>query len=77
MSRRRTGPSTARTTRAALRVHPAGAAVHHTQKGPRGRTRFVTEGVGRCRREGGPIEESGSPVTWGEHVTGEQYRGEA
>ena len=69
---------------------------------------YVTEGVGRCQREGGPIEEirpgdrvlfepgenhwhgaapnrfmvhiaiqqvddTGSPVTWGEHVTDEQY----
>ena len=68
----------------------------------------MTEGVGRCQREGGPIEEirpgdrvffepgenhwhgaapgrfmvhiamqqvdeTGSPVTWGEHVTDEQY----
>ena len=68
----------------------------------------MTEGIGRCQREGGPIEtiragdrvyfepgeshwhgaapnrfmthlamhevdETGSPVTWGEHVTDEQY----
>jgi quercetin dioxygenase-like cupin family protein len=70
----------------------------------------VTEGVGLCQREGGPIEvirpgdrvafeagenhwhgatptrfmvhvamqqvdESGSPVTWGEHVSDEEYAG--
>ena len=75
---------------------------------PHGQTIFVTEGVGLCQREGGPVEvirpgdrvffepgenhwhgarpdrfmahiamqqndESGSPVTWGEHVTDEQY----
>jgi quercetin dioxygenase-like cupin family protein len=69
---------------------------------------FVTEGLGLCQREGGPVEvirpgdrvffepgenhwhgaapnrfmvhigmqqndESGSPVTWGNHVTDEQY----
>jgi quercetin dioxygenase-like cupin family protein len=71
---------------------------------------FVTEGVGLCQRDGGPIEmihagervffepgekhwhgavpnrfmvhtamqqndESGTPVTWAEHVTDEEYRG--
>ena len=71
---------------------------------------WVTEGVGLCQREGGPIEiirpgdrvffepgenhwhgaapnrfmvhiamqqtdESGSAITWGEHVTDEQYLG--
>jgi quercetin dioxygenase-like cupin family protein len=75
---------------------------------PIGQTILVTEGVGRCQREGGPVEairpgdsvffepgenhwhgaapdrfmvhvamqesdDSGSPVTWGEHVTDEQY----
>jgi mannose-6-phosphate isomerase-like protein (cupin superfamily) len=81
-------------------------AAWHTH--PHGQTIFVTEGVGLCQREGGPIEvirpgdrvffgpgenhwhgaapdrlmvhiamqqndESGSPVTWGERVTDEQY----
>jgi quercetin dioxygenase-like cupin family protein len=93
-----------------------GAAVVHFTPGarttwhkhPLGQTIHVTEGVGRCQREGGPVEEirpgdtvffsagenhwhgaapnrfmvhvaiqeaddSGSPVTWGEHVTDEQY----
>jgi quercetin dioxygenase-like cupin family protein len=79
---------------------------------PLGQTIYVTEGLGRCQREGGPIEEirpgdrvyfepgenhwhgaapdrfmvhlamqevdeTGSPVTWGEHVTDEQYSAEA
>jgi quercetin dioxygenase-like cupin family protein len=79
---------------------------------PLGQTIFVTEGVGRCQREGGPIEtigpgdrvffapgenhwhgaapdrfmahiaiqqvdESGSPVTWGRHVTDQEYAGPA
>jgi quercetin dioxygenase-like cupin family protein len=95
---------------------PVGAAVVHFTPGartawhthPHGQTIWVTEGVGLCQREGGPIEvirpgdrvffepgehhwhgaaptrlmthiaiqqadESGSPVTWGEHVSDEQY----
>jgi quercetin dioxygenase-like cupin family protein len=75
---------------------------------PYGQTIFVTEGIGRCRRRGGEVEEiragdrvyfepgedhwhgaapnrfmthlaiqeaddSGSPVTWGEHVSDEEY----
>ena len=95
-------------TFAAALVHgtPGARTAWHTH--PHGQTIFVTEGVGRCQREGGPIEEirpgdrvffepgenhwhgaapnrfmvhvamqqhddSGSPVTWGEHVTDEQY----
>lgn len=93
----------------------AGALVHfapgartawHTH--PNGQTIFVTEGVGLCQREGGPVEvirpgdrvffepgenhwhgatperfmvhlamhqldDAGSPVTWGRHVTEEEY----
>jgi len=95
---------------------PIGAACVHFTPGartawhthPRGQTIWVTEGVGLCQREGGPIEvirpgdcvffepgenhwhgaaptrfmshvaiqqadESGSPVSWGEHVSDEQY----
>ncbi|MFL5846931.1 MAG: cupin domain-containing protein [Solirubrobacteraceae bacterium] len=95
-----------------------GAAVVHFTPGarttwhvhPLGQTIFVTEGIGLCQREGGPIEEirpgdsvffepgenhwhgaapnrfmvhiamqeaddTGSPVTWGEHVTDEEYSG--
>ena len=95
-------------TFAAALVHftPAARTAWHTH--PHGQAIFVTEGVGLCQREGGPIEvirpgdrvffepgenhwhgatpnrfmahiamqqndESGSPVTWGEHVTDEQY----
>src|SRR3954451_17400392 len=93
---------------AAANVHftPSARTAWHTH--PLGQTIFVLEGVGRCQREGGPIEEirpgdrvffepgenhwhgaasnrfmvhlaiqeaddSGSPVTWGAHVTDEQY----
>jgi quercetin dioxygenase-like cupin family protein len=95
-------------TFAAALVHftPGARTAWHTH--PHGQTIFVTEGVGLCQREGGPIEtirpgdrvffepgenhwhgaaanrfmvhiamqqndESGSPVTWGEHVADEQY----
>ena len=93
----------------ALNVHftPGARTAWHTH--PLGQTIFVTEGVGLCQREGGPIEEirpgdrvffepgenhwhgaapnrfmvhiaiqepdeNGSPVTWGEHVTDDEYR---
>jgi quercetin dioxygenase-like cupin family protein len=92
----------------AANVHftPGARTAWHTH--PLGQTIFVTEGVGLCQREGGPLEvirpgdrvffepgenhwhgaapnrfmvhtamqesdDSGSPVTWGEHVTDEQY----
>jgi quercetin dioxygenase-like cupin family protein len=85
---------------------PGARTAWHTH--PFGQTIFVTEGVGRCQREGGVIEEirpgdrvhfepgenhwhgaapdrlmvhlaiqeadeSGSPVSWGRHVTDEEY----
>lgn len=85
---------------------PGARTAWHTH--PYGQTIFVLEGVGRCQREGGPVEvirpgdsvsfeaeehhwhgaapnrlmthiamqeadDTGSPVTWGEHVTDEQY----
>ena len=102
---RRAGGSS---TFAAAFVHftPGARTAWHTH--PHGQTIFVTEGVGLCQREGGPIEvirpgdrvffepgenhwhgatpgrfmahvamqqtdESGSPVTWGRHVTDEEY----
>jgi quercetin dioxygenase-like cupin family protein len=95
---------------------PVGAAVVHFTPGahtawhthPRGQTIWVTEGVGLCQREGGPVEvirpgdrvffepgenhwhgaaptrlmthiaiheadESGTPVTWGRHVSDDEY----
>lgn len=94
---------------AAALVHftPAARTAWHTH--PLGQTIFVTDGIGRCQREGGPIEEirpgdrvffepgenhwhgaapdrlmvhiaiqetddAGSTVTWGRHVTDEEYR---
>ena len=100
----------ATSTFAAAAVHftPGARTAWHTH--PHGQTIFVTEGVGRCQREGGPgrndpprrprllrarreplargragplhghiamqqNDESGSPVTWGEHVSDEEYRG--
>jgi len=98
----------ASSTFASVNVHftPGARTAWHTH--PQGQTVYVTEGVGLCQREGGPIEvlrpgdrvffehgenhwhgatparfmvhlglqqndESGSPVTRGEHVTDEQY----
>lgn len=93
---------------AASLVHftPGARTAWHTH--PYGQTLYVTEGIGRCQREGGPVEEirpgdrvyfepgenhwhgaapnrfmvhiaiqevddTGSPVSWGEHVTDDQY----
>jgi quercetin dioxygenase-like cupin family protein len=87
---------------------PGAHTAWHTH--PHGQTIWVLEGVGRCQREGGPVEEirpgdrvffepgenhwhgaapnrfmthiaiqqaddAGNVVTWGEHVTDEQYAG--
>ena len=100
----------ARTAAALVHFTPGARTAWHTH--PLGQTIFVTEGVGRCQREGGDVEtirpgdrvffepgenhwhgaapnrfmvhnamqqndESGSPVSWGEHVTDEQYGGSA
>ena len=91
---------------AAVHFTPGARTAWHTH--PHGQTIFVTEGVGRCQREGGPVEvirpgdrvffepgenhwhgaapnrfmahvamhqndDAGVAVSWGEHVTGEQY----
>jgi quercetin dioxygenase-like cupin family protein len=93
---------------AAAFVHftPSARTAWHTH--PLGQTIFVTEGIGLCQREGGPIEtirpgdrvyfdpgenhwhgaapnrfmthvaiqeadDSGSPVSWGRHVSDEEY----
>jgi quercetin dioxygenase-like cupin family protein len=99
-----TGPS--RLGAVVVHFSPGARTVWHTH--PLGQTIFVTEGIGLCQREGGPIEvirpgdrvffepgenhwhgaapnrfmvhtgmqesdDSGSPVTWGEAVTDEQY----
>ncbi|MCB0881722.1 MAG: cupin domain-containing protein [Thermoleophilia bacterium] len=100
----------ASSTVASAWVHfaPGARTAWHTH--PHGQTIFVTEGVGRCRRRGGPIEEiragdrvffapgedhwhgaapnrfmahiaiqqvdeTGSAVTWGRHVTDAEYGG--
>jgi quercetin dioxygenase-like cupin family protein len=101
-------PEMSRAAAALVHFTPGARTAWHTH--PLGQTVFVVEGVGRCQREGGPVEEirpgdrvffdpnenhwhgaapnrlmvhiaiqenddSGSPVTWGEHVTDEQYAG--
>jgi quercetin dioxygenase-like cupin family protein len=101
-------PAPARAASALVHFTPGARTAWHTH--PLGQTIFVTEGVGRCQREGGPIEEirpgdriffepgenhwhgaaanrfmthlaiqevdeSGSPVTWGRHVSDEEYTG--
>lgn len=45
----------ARAAAALVRFTPAARTAWHTH--PLGQTIYVTEGVGRCQREGGPIEE--------------------
>jgi quercetin dioxygenase-like cupin family protein len=89
---------------------PGARTAWHTH--PHGQTIFVTEGVGRCQRKGGPVEEirpgdrvyfepnevhwhgaaptrfmahiamaqadeTGTTVTWGEHVSDAEYLGSA
>jgi quercetin dioxygenase-like cupin family protein len=93
---------------AASNVHftPGARTAWHTH--PLGQTIYVTEGIGRCQRRGGPVEDirpgdrvffepgedhwhgaapdrfmthiamqqvddEGSAVTWGEHVTDDEY----
>jgi quercetin dioxygenase-like cupin family protein len=98
------GPS--RVQAASVHFTPGARTAWHTH--PFGQTIYITEGVGRCQRRGGPVEEirpgdrvyfepaeehwhgaapdrfmthiaiqevdeSGSPVTWGEHVTDDEY----
>ena len=96
----------ARAAAASVHFTPGARTAWHTH--PLGQTIFVTEGIGRCQREGGAVEEirpgdrvhfepgenhwhgaapnrfmthvaiheadeSGSSVTWGRHVTNEEY----
>jgi quercetin dioxygenase-like cupin family protein len=95
-------------TTAAAIVHftPGARTAWHTH--PHGQTIYVTEGIGLCQREGGPVDvilpgdrvffdpgenhwhgaapnrfmahiaiqptdDSGTAVTWGRHVTDEEY----
>jgi quercetin dioxygenase-like cupin family protein len=95
-----------RTAAALVHFTPGAHTAWHTH--PVGQTIFVTEGVGLCGREGGPVEEiragdrvffepgenhwhgaapdrfmvhiamqeadeTGSAVTWGRHLTDEEY----
>ena len=95
-----------RTAAALVHFTPGARTAWHTH--PLGQTIFVTEGIGLCQREGGPVEviragdrvffeagenhwhgatrnrfmahvaiqeadESGSPVSWGRHVSDEEY----
>jgi quercetin dioxygenase-like cupin family protein len=92
----------------AASVHFTPSARTHWHTHPFGQTIFVTEGIGRCQRQGGPVEEirpgdrvffepgenhwhgaapnrfmthiaiqeideSGSPVTWGQPVDDDTY----
>ena len=99
-------PEPSRVQSASVHFTPGARTTWHTH--PLGQVIYVIEGVGRCCREGGEVEEirpgdrvyfepgenhwhgaapgsfmthvaiqeaddSGSPVTWGEHVTDEEY----
>jgi quercetin dioxygenase-like cupin family protein len=101
-----TPTDTARGAAALVHFTPSARTAWHTH--PFGQTIYVIEGIGRCQREGGPVEtirpgdrvffeagenhwhgatpnrlmvhiamqeadESGSPVSWGRHVTDEEY----
>jgi quercetin dioxygenase-like cupin family protein len=98
--------ATARTAAALVHFTPGARTAWHTH--PHGQTIYVTEGIGRCQREGGAVEElrpgdrvyfepsenhwhgaapdrlmthiaiqeadqNGNLVSWGEHVSDEQY----
>ena len=100
------GSAPSRLGAASVHFTPGARTVWHTH--PLGQTIFVTEGVGLCQREDGPVEtirpgdsvyfepgenhwhgaaptrflvhtamqeadESGTNVTWGEHVSDEDY----
>ena len=99
-------PAPARTSAALVHFTPGARTHWHTH--PLGQTIFVTEGVGRCQRDGEPVQEirpgdrvffepgenhwhgaaperlmvhiaiqengeDGTPVAWGEPVSGAQY----
>ena len=101
-----TATTPSRLTASSVHFTPGARTAWHTH--PYGQTIYVIEGIGRCQREGGPIEtlhpgdrvyfepgenhwhgaapnrfmthlamqevdDTGSPVTWGKHVTDEEY----
>ncbi len=101
-----TASEPSRLSASSVHFTPGARTAWHTH--PYGQTIYVTEGIGRCQRRGGPVEEirpgdrvyfepgedhwhgaapnrfmthlamqevddTGSPVTWGEHVTDEEY----
>lgn len=101
-------PEPSRVNAANVHFTPGARTAWHRH--PLGQTIFVTEGVGRVQREGGPVEEirpgdsvyfepdenhwhgaapdrfmvhvamqesgdDGSPVSWGKHVSDEEYEG--
>ena len=98
--------ATSQVSASAVHFTPGARTAWHIH--PNGQTIFVTEGVGRCQRRGGPVEEIrpgdrvffepgeehwhgaapnrfmvhfamlqtddvGTSVTWGDHVTDEDY----
>src|SRR5213075_2960926 len=95
-----------RVSASSVHFTPGARTAWHTH--PNGQTIWVTEGIGLCQRQGGPIEvirpgdrvffepgeshwhgaastrfmthiaiqqadETGSPVTWGEHVSDQEF----
>jgi quercetin dioxygenase-like cupin family protein len=101
-----TASAPSRLTASSVHFTPGARTAWHTH--PFGQTIYVTEGMGHCQREGGPIEiirpgdrvyfdpgenhwhgaaprrfmthlamqeadDAGSPVSWGRHVTDEEY----
>jgi quercetin dioxygenase-like cupin family protein len=101
-----TAADPSRATASMVHFTPGARTAWHTH--PYGQTIYVTEGIGRCQRDGGPVEvihpgdrvyfepgenhwhgaapnrfmthlamqevdDSGSPVVWGRHVTDDEY----
>ncbi len=104
-----TASAPSRVTASSVHFTPGARTAWHTH--PFGQTIYVTEGIGRCQRRGGPVEairpgdcvyfepgeehwhgaapdrfmthiamqevdDTGSPVAWGERVSDEEYGAE-
>src|SRR5215218_9058821 len=57
-----------------VRFSPGARTAWHIH--PRGQTLYVTDGMGYVGRRDGPIQEAddkGQVVTWGQHVTNDEY----